>query len=58
MKKTGTKRAGRREERPLFAPVRKPAAPQGHPLSRAKAEDRAHPAERKAKHKRPPGDSE
>ena len=60
MKKTGTKRAGKREEqRPLFASTRKPAAPHGHPLSRAKPEDRAHPAERKAKHKRPPaGDGE
>ena len=59
MKKTGTKRAGKREERPLFDTVRKPVAPPGHPLSRAKPEDRAHPAERKAKHKRPPvGESE
>ena len=59
MKKTGTKRAGKREERPLFATTRsKPDAPHGHPLSRAKPEDRAHPAERKAKHKRRPGDGE
>jgi hypothetical protein len=59
MKKIGTKRAGKREERPLFATTRKPDAPHGHPLSRAKPEDRAHPAERKAKHKRrPAGDSE
>ena len=60
MKKTGTKRAGRREERPLFAATRKPAAntAHGHPLTRSKPEDRAHPAERKAKHKRRPGDGE
>ena len=59
MKKTETKRAGKREERPLFASIRKPVAPPGHPLSRAKPEDRAHPAERKAKHKRrPAGESE
>ena len=59
MKKTGTKRAGKREERPLFDAVRKPVAPHGHPLARAKPEDRAHPAERKAKHKRrPAGDAE
>jgi hypothetical protein len=59
MKKTGTKRAGKREEqRPLFTPTRKPVAPHGHPLSRVKPEDRAHPAERKAKHKRRPGDGE
>ena len=58
MKKTGPKRAVKREERPLVASTRKPTAPHGHPLSRAKPEDRAHPAERKAKHKRPPGDGE
>lgn len=59
MKKTGMKRAGKRDERPLFATARKPDAPHGHPLSRAKPEDRAHPAERKAKHKqRPAGDGE
>ena len=54
MKKTARKQPGKREERPLFASVRKPVAPPGHPLSRAKPEDRAHPAERKAKHKRRP----
>ena len=59
MKKTGTKRAGKREERPLFDSIRKPVAPPGHPLARAKPEDRAHPAERKAKHKRrPAGDAD
>ena len=59
MKKRGTKRAGKREERPLFDSIRKPVAPPGHPLARAKPEDRAHPAERKAKHKRrPAGDAE
>ena len=59
MKKTGTRRAGKREERPLFDSTRKPPAPHGPPLSRAKPEDRAHPAERKAKHKRrPAGDGE
>jgi hypothetical protein len=58
MKKTARKRQAAREERPLFAPAPKPSAPQGHPLSRAKPEDRAHPAERKAKHKRRPADGE
>lgn len=42
--------------RPVFDSIRKPAAPPGHPLTRAKPEERAHPAERKAKHKRPPGE--
>ena len=58
MKKTGTKQAGKREERPLFASIRKPVAPPGHPLSQAKPEGRAHPAERKVKHKRRPGDGD
>ncbi|HYY41679.1 MAG TPA: hypothetical protein VE775_03035 [Pyrinomonadaceae bacterium] len=39
--------------RPVFDSIRKPVAPPGHPLTRAKPEERAHPAERKAKHKRP-----
>lgn len=39
--------------RPVFAALRKPVAPPGHPLTQAKPEARAHPAERKAKHKRP-----
>lgn len=42
--------------RPVFDSLRKPAAPPGHPLTRAKPEERAHPAERKVKHKRPPGE--
>lgn len=58
MKKTGTKHAGKREERPLLPSMPKPVATHGHPLSRAKPEDRVHPAERKAKHKRRPGDGE
>ena len=47
-----------REPRPAFDAIRKPVAPPGHPLTRAKPEERAHPAERKAKHKRSPGDAE
>jgi hypothetical protein len=58
MKKTATKQTGKSEARPLFDPTRKPVAPPGHPLARAKPEGRAHPAERKVKHKRPPGDGE
>lgn len=58
MKKTSRKRPAAREERPLFDPARKLPAPHGHPLSRAKPDDRAHPAERKAKHKRRPADGD
>ena len=49
---------GRGARRPVLDSVRKPAARPGHPLTRAKPEERAHPAERKAKHKRPPGDGD
>ena len=40
--------------RPLFDSIRKPNAPPGHPLSRAKPDEVARPAMRKAKHKRRP----
>ncbi|HEX8285795.1 MAG TPA: hypothetical protein VF588_20730 [Pyrinomonadaceae bacterium] len=58
MKKTGRKQSGKLDARPLFDSIRKPVAPPGHPLSRAKPEGRAHPAERKVKHKRRPGDGD
>lgn len=54
MKKSGRKQTKSSEARPVFDSIRKPLAPPGHVLSRAKPEERAHPAERKAKHKRPP----
>ena len=56
--KSSKKRSSKREERPVFDAIRKPVAPPGRPLSRAKPEDRAHPAERKAKHKRRPEEGE
>ncbi|HEX3559730.1 MAG TPA: hypothetical protein VHU19_11035 [Pyrinomonadaceae bacterium] len=58
MKKNGRKQSRRREEPTLFASIRKPVAPPGHPISRAKPEDRAHPAERKSKHKSRPEENE
>lgn len=39
--------------RAIFAGIRKPVAPPGHPLTQAKPEEKARPAGRKAKHKRP-----
>jgi hypothetical protein len=57
MKKNG--RSQTRAERAAStqqAEARKPASPHGHPLTRSKPEDRVHPAERKAKHKRRPGE--
>jgi len=56
MKKNGSRQPRSRAGRTQLADARKPAAPHGHPLTRAKPEDRAHPAERKAKHKRRPED--
>jgi hypothetical protein len=58
MKNSERKKSGKREERSLLASVRKPVASPGHPILRAKPEERAHPAERKAKHKRRPEEGE
>jgi hypothetical protein len=59
MKKNGSKRSSpRTAPTQLPAAAQRPANPHGHPLTRSKPEDRAHPAERKAKHKRRAGDSE
>lgn len=55
--KNGKRETGKRVARPVFDAIRKPLAPPGHPLTRAKPEERAHPAERKAKHKRAPEDA-
>ena len=44
----------RRQVRPVFDSIRKPGAPPGHPISRAKPDEVARPAGRKAKHKRRP----
>ncbi len=49
-KKPSKKQTGR-PLRVVAAP-RTPLAQPGHPLTRAKPEERAHPAERKVKHKR------
>lgn len=51
MSKGDRKGASKRGARPVFDSIRKPLAPPGHPLTRAKPEERAHPAERKVKHK-------
>jgi hypothetical protein len=56
MKKSSPKPSRRGDERPVFDSIRKPAAPPGHPINRAKPEERAHPAERKVKHKHRPDD--
>jgi hypothetical protein len=52
VKATGHKSNKKPNARPVFSAIRKPIAPPGHPLGRAKPEERVHPAKRKAKHKR------
>ena len=54
VKKTGHKRGKKSVERPIFDAIRKPLAPPGQTFSRAKPEERAHPAQRKVKHKQRP----
>ena len=43
--------------RPVFDSIRKPGAPPGHPIARAKPDEVARPAQRKAKHKQRPDTS-
>ena len=55
MARRSSPRKGKRHQgRPVFDSIRKPAAPPGHPISRAKPDEVARPAGRKAKHKRRP----
>ncbi|HEU4713463.1 MAG TPA: hypothetical protein VFS76_17980 [Pyrinomonadaceae bacterium] len=55
--KASPRKSKKRAARPVFDSIRKPNAPPGHPLSRAKPDEVARPAMRKAKHKRPPDTS-
>lgn len=56
MSSNAKKPSKKRGERPLVATLRAPSVQPGHPLTRAKPEERAHPAERKVKHKRRAGE--
>ncbi len=58
MKNSKNQSGKKSDERPVFDAIRKPLPPPGHPLTQAKPEERAHPAERKVKHKRPASDSD
>jgi hypothetical protein len=58
LKKTRHKGGKKGGARPVFDSIRKPLAPPGHALSQAKPDERARPAMRKAKHKRPPASDE
>ncbi|HZH90060.1 MAG TPA: hypothetical protein VEX70_05485 [Pyrinomonadaceae bacterium] len=55
MSSNARKPSKRRGERPHVAAPRTLGTMLGHPLTRAKPEERAHPAGRKAKHKRRAG---
>jgi len=54
VRRSSPPKSKRREARPIFESIRKPGAPPGHPLSRAKPDEVARPAGRKAKHKQRP----
>ena len=54
VRRSSPRKTKRQQARPVFDSIRKPTAPPGHPLSRAKPDEVARPAGRKAKHKRPP----
>ena len=53
-RKSSPRKAKKPTARLVFDSIRKPGAPPGHPLSRAKPDELARPAGRKAKHKRRP----
>jgi len=54
VRKSSPRKTKQQQARPVFDSIRKPAAPPGHPLTRAKPDEIARPAGRKAKHKRRP----
>jgi len=54
VRRSSPPKAKREPARPVFDSIRKPGAPPGHPMSRAKPDEVARPAMRKAKHKRRP----
>jgi hypothetical protein len=50
-RRSSPRKTKKHQARPVFDSIRKPTAPPGHPLSRAKPDEVARPAGRKAKHK-------
>jgi hypothetical protein len=54
MKSSFSGKGGKGQGKIVFESIRKPNAPPGHPLTRAKPDEKARPAGRKAKHKVPP----
>jgi hypothetical protein len=58
VRKSSPHKSKKQLARPVFDSIRKPNAPPGHPLSRAKPDEVARPAMRKAKHKQRPESSD
>ncbi len=58
MKKIAPTQSAKGEQSPASPKTRTPLTNHGHPLDRAKPEERAHPAERKVKHKQRPQDGD
>ena len=58
MKKTEAKQPSKGAGSPSHSTTRQNLTNPGHPLNRAKPEERAHPAERKVKHKHRPADGD
>ena len=58
MKKTAARQTSKAEERDPRPAARTTLTNPGQPLTRAKPEERAHPAERKVKHKHRPDDGD
>lgn len=54
VRRSSPRKGKRKQARPVFDSIRKPAAPPGHPIAHAKPDEVARPAGRKAKHKRRP----
>jgi hypothetical protein len=54
VRRSSPRKGKRQQARLVFDSIRKPGAPPGHPISRAKPDEVARPAGRKAKHKRRP----
>ena len=58
MKKIAPRQPAKGEQSPPGPKTRTPLTNHSHPLNRAKPEGRAHPAERKVKHKHAPEDGD
>ncbi|HVS20434.1 MAG TPA: hypothetical protein VHD88_01235 [Pyrinomonadaceae bacterium] len=56
--KSSRSKSRKRAKKSIVDSIRRPLAPPGHPMTRAKPDVKARPAGRKAKHKQRPGELE